>query len=519
MHAPYRRGITLALLTLLALAFLAPGTATHARGTSAIRPQKGGTVAIRDIFGTDCLDPLSPDAGASSMLIADSLISMDIQHHYRPDIALRWKASHGGKWITLTLRRGVRYSNGDRFNARSLHTEIAYALTQPNSLAPLTGSKVLGPYTIRLIYSQPLRTALDMLTTFSVVDVPAQRKEGANAACQRPIGTGAFKVRNVTPGMTTVTLVRNPYHTWDSPWQYNHGRPYLSSMVVRTVTDDTTAVSELLSGDLDISRVPPSEISRLKSNRQITLHTSTDDSILFLGFNHARTPFNKLAVRRAISEAIDRKALIKVAYSGYGSPATAMMPRIERYFDRSAGKALPAYKPGDARRILRANHVTGPFTLETYTIPVFAATAQFIQAELAKVGITVNLAVKDVGTAQDDMRTGRMDMFVDIFSGNDPYGQFFSGQVGKQGDVNFSFIRSRTLDRMILASRNTVNIKKATSELSAYQQFMNKNVVADPLFSRTLVGAVRNRVHGYRYLPGSNTLMWPAAPADLYVSK
>lgn len=488
----------------------------QARGHVAAKPIYGGTVSIRDIFGSNCLNPLDPqNVGPAVGPTVDPLIAVDDRGRYRSDLALSWKVSKGGRWITLTLRRGVKFSNGHTFNASVLKTELDYFLKQSSYLAPLQRAQVLGPYALRLVYGAPFRPALDSLTAFDAVDTRAELAMG-DRACSDPIGTGAFKVSSIGPGFNTITLVRNPYHTWGSPYLSNQGKAYLSAMTIKTVVDDTQAASEVLAGDLDISRVAPAQLPRLQGQPGIVLHKFPEPGELYMGFNHSHAPFNNPAVRRAIAEAIDRKGLVKVAYGGLGSVQASIVPQVDRYSDAAAGKSIPAYNPDDAARILKANHVTGPYTLETYTIPVFAATAQFIQAELENVGVKINLAVKSPGDAQADMGHGQMDLFVDIIFGDDLYSTFHSSQTPASGAHNWTFLHDATLDRLIVQARDTVSPKAARPILNRLQVYMNAKAIAVPLFSRRLVAATRTRVHGYHYIPGSNTLMWPAFE-DLYV--
>jgi ABC-type transport system substrate-binding protein len=513
---PFLRLLT-TLLTFLVLGASAWHSA-YARNQFSPHPVYGGNVSIRDIFGTDCIDPMNLNSGTEITLIADPLIAVDAHGRYQPSLALGWKYSNGGKILTLNLRRGVRFSNGHPFNAAALKQNFEYLLEQPGALAPLESVRVIDKYTLKLVYSAPFRAALDTLTTFLPVDLAAERAQG-NDACKAPIATGPFKVSNVGPGFDPVTLVRNPYHTWESSWLRNKGGPYVSKVTVKTVVEDTQATSELLTGDLDLARVSPDQLPRLQGESSIAIHRAPDVSDIFLGFNHAHAPFNNQAVRRAIAQSIDRKGLIKAAYGGLGVVDRSIVPPSDPYTDAAAGKYIPSFNPKQAARVLRAHHVTGPFVLETYTIPVFNDTAQFIQAELARVGIKVNLVVKAVSDAQVDMGKGQMDMYIDIWnSGNDLYSAFHSSQTPANGAHNWNFMHDTSLDHLIVQARETISSGRARTILNNEQSYVNKHTVVVPLFTRELVSATRSRVHDYHYVPGSNTLMWPAM-SDLYVTK
>jgi len=451
----------------IALVALGASPLTYARQRSA--PHYDGSISARLIFQSSCLDPLK--ANSNLFVIFDSLVSTDYHGHVRPGLALGWTFSHGSRWLTMRLRPGVRFSNGDPLGAREIKAEMDAILTHPvpwlPAAEPLQRVQAINKTTIRFIYSKAFGGAIDFWVNFPIVDVKADHALG-DKSCQTPIGSAAFKVDSVSPGFNTITVMRNSLHNWGPPWLYNRGRAYLSSIVFKTVVDDTTAVNELLANDLDVTRVASTQVSRVQNNPDIKLHTSTETSELFLGFNFAHTPFDKPAVRREISEPIDRSALIKVAANGYAKAADSPIAGHAPFHDAKAKGYAIRYNTDDARKMLTANHVTGPFTLETLSIPIFATTAQFIQAQLAQVGINVHLAIKGVVDAQADFARGQMDMYVGIQGhAGDLYSRFQSSQTPDHGGLNFGPLR---------------------------------------------------RVKGYHYVPGSNSLMLPPFE-ELYLQR
>jgi ABC-type transport system substrate-binding protein len=190
-----------------------------------------------------------------------------------------------------------------------------------------------------------------------------------------------------------------------------------------------------------------------------------------------------------VAEAIDRKALIQVALGGLGKPAYSPVPAASPFYDKAAKGYAASYSPSRARRVLAAYHVTGPYTLVTYTIPVFATTAEFIQAQLAQVGVSVKLAIKPVQDAQTDMKGGAFDMQVNIWNSDDLYPYLDS-----RGDTNTTFYRDATLDRLLTQTRETLNSKKAVTAFKDLQHYVAKTTVVVPLFSRVIVMAGTSRL-------------------------
>src|SRR5581483_1952725 len=103
--------------------------------------------------------------------------------------------------------------------------------------------------------------------------------------CTSVVGSGPFKVASVGAGFSTITMVRNPYHTWNVAFGQNKGTAYLSQLVFKGVVDPATTVSELLTGGLDMAGVAASQLGRLAGNSKFTVHKKLEQNITWLGFN------------------------------------------------------------------------------------------------------------------------------------------------------------------------------------------------------------------------------------------
>ena len=511
-----------------ALSFLAAtwcflvGVGPTANASTRASPHRGGSIAVRFITGINCLDPLK-NANAPFVVSAayDTLLSQDERGRIRPGLALRWKFSHGGKWLILTLRHDVRFSNGDRFDARTVQQIMALYVKTP-SVTSLSESlqkvSVFDRYTVRLIQNQPLRPVLDKLAGLLMFDPGSEAQAGVDSCAHPPLGTGPFMLKGYTPGFGEITYVRNPRYSWGPSWLHNRGSAYLSTLVFKSIISDVTAVSTLLSGDVDITRLPSTELSRVRGNADVELHTFYENADLFLGFNAWHRPFESAAVRRAFAEAIDRRALLNVVNAGYGKVAYSPIPPTVPFYDKNAKRYAPPYNPNDARRILAAHHVTGPFTLETYTIPAFATSAELIQSELAQVGVQVKVVAKDVPEAGADLNKGQFDLTVLIHRSNDLYADYYSNPSPLHPVRNWLVRPNKTLDSLIIKSRETITTRKAISVYVDLQQYMDKNAIVDPLFSRQIILGARSRVKGWHMSGTADPLSYPAFQ-DLYVGR
>jgi len=280
---------------------------------------------------------------------------------------------------------------------------------------------------------------------------------------------------------------------------------------------DSTAVSELLSGGVDISQVAGSQINRVKGNSSIQQYRVLGQFLVQLGFKTSQAPFDKVEVRRAIAEAVDRNALIQAALNGLGVPAYSPLGSNVPFYDPAAKSLAPQYNPSDAQRILSADHVTGPFTLLSGNSPAIMAADEIIQGELANVGVKVSIVSKPTADYIPLAQKGNFDIIVDNTYAPDAdvlYTSYNSTQE-TGGGLNFTFYKSARLDNLLVAGRSTTNAKDAVAAYSAAQRYILQNVITDPLWIPEVVFGVRKNVQGFHT---DVTGLWPLFQ-DLYLAK
>jgi peptide/nickel transport system substrate-binding protein len=262
---------------------------------------------------------------------------------------------------------------------------------------------------------------------------------------------------------------------------------------------DATAVSELLTGGIALANFPGSQLPRVQSNKSIVLHKVPQQGEDYMGFNTARAPFNNPDVRRAISEVIDRSALIKAAYNGLAKPAYSPIPQTLLFYDKNAKNYVAQYNPSAAQKVLSANHVTGPYTLLTFNDSTSTAVAELIQGELQQVGVKVTIVEKSVADYIPIASKGDFDMNYLGWGWPDPdfmYQLFHSSQASG-GGLNFTGWKNAESDALIIEGRQSLNRKKAAAAYAKWQRLMDDNAVIDPLVVEEAVYGVRNNVKGW----------------------
>lgn len=480
------------------------GAVAHARPAPVSR--YGGTFRIAsEDAAPDCLDPQKTGLAAANAIsseVVDTLLTLTPQGHYAPDLAVKWSYSSGGKRLTLNLRHGVRFSNGDPFTANAVKYTIQRALNpatkSPASAAdfkPITNVKVINRYTVQLTLSAPSRVLLTNLTVgYTGILDP---KTSKNTTCQKIVGTGPYKIQSVAPAFSTVTLARNDRHNWNPSWIHNRGRAYVSKVVVKTITSPATAVSELITGEVDDAAVPGTQLPRVKGNHKIKLYRTLAQGEVFLGFNFAHAPLNNTAVRKAIAQAIDKKAVLKVAYQNLGVVADSPLGNSMPYHDKKAAKYDLKHNAAAARRAFASHHVTGPLNLVIIQAPAFQAAAELIQAELGADGVRVNIVPKGPADYFPAVATGKFDLTILGYGYPDPdilYQLFHSSQL--HGGLNLWGYSNSTVDKLLTQGRESA--KLAPSAYDKVQKIFDTQAVMVPLVDNATPFGLRTRVKGYQ---------------------
>jgi len=525
-HRP-GRGLRQGLAALVGMGALSATLATPAAqarqsAPAGAAPARGGSITIANAANPDCLDPQKTALSASFFVfsaVVDPLFTIDESGHIRPDLATGYQFGNGGTQLTVSLRRGVRFSNGDPFDAGAVKYTFDRALNPATkspataaSLAALKSTQVVDPYTVRLTLKTPYRPLLTQLAGAyqGILDPKAP------PTCQAPIGTGPFKVQSVGPGFSSVTVVRNSYHTFETPWARNRGAAYLDKIVFNSIVSDATSVSGLLSGGTDIANVLGPQLGRVQGNASIAQHKIPTQGEDYLGYNTAHAPFNTVAVRRAVAQAIDRAAIAASAFSGLGQPAYSPIPTTLPFYDKNAPSYAPKYDVAAAQKALAGtNAAHGRYTLLVPSEQPLPQVAELIQAELGQVGVNVSIVTKPIGDYIPVAAKGQYDLLLLGWGYTDPdilYQLLHSSQEAGAG-LNFTNYKSATLDSLITKGRTSTDNGQAATAYAQLQQFVDANVVIDPLVTPVIDYGVRARVKGWHTSSDTSILY-----QDLYVN-
>ncbi|NBR99540.1 MAG: ABC transporter substrate-binding protein, partial [Actinobacteria bacterium] len=209
-------------------------------------------------------------------------------------------------------------------------------------------------------------------------------KAGTTDFATKANGTGPFKFGNWNRG-NSITLERN-----DS---YRATKALAKTVIFRYILDATALSNAILSGQIDIMSTvqKPELLSVFKGRKDLKISSGTTNGEVTLGMNNSKAPLNNIKVRQAIRQALNKKALIKTAWAGYGLEIGSFVPPTDAWYE-DLSKTFP-YDVQAAKNLLKqAGYPNGfSITLDIPPAPYAEASQEFIVASLKKIGINVTI--------------------------------------------------------------------------------------------------------------------------------
>ena len=337
---------------------------------------------------------LDPTAGAASAIaeitqynIYETLTKINSDGTVSPLLAESWEVSPDLRTYTFKLRKGVKFQNGEPFNARAVKFSFERAGAEKSTnkdkrtFASMETVQAVDDYTLVIVNKELDPDFLFLMGQATAIIV---EPKSADTNATKPVGTGPYKLENWAKG-SSVTLTK-----WDG--YRNADNAKIQKATFRFIADPAAQVAALLAGDVDaFPRVTPRGVAQFKGNPKFQVLVSGSRAKTILAINNKKKPLDDVRVRRAIAAAIDRKAVIQGAGDGYGAPiGSHYVPGAVGYVDTTG---VNPYNPEKAKALLKEAGVATPLEL-TITLPPPPYARQggeVIASQLAKVGINAKL--------------------------------------------------------------------------------------------------------------------------------
>jgi peptide/nickel transport system substrate-binding protein len=333
----------------------------------------------------------------------------------RPYLATSYTMSADKKTYTFKLRPGVKFSTGQLMTSADVKFSIDQNRKATQGWAYLDSAIASvddpSPDTVVIHLKFPWAPLLADLSIFANGIVPNNYAGQTEAQFYtHPIGTGPFKWDYWHKGQA-LKLVRNPFY-WEK------GLPYLNSVTWNDVPSDNTRELQLKGGQAQIDQTPAwSTVASLRTTPGVIMHLFNSTQTNYLAFNEQRKPFADVHVRRAISLAINRDALVKAVLFGNGKPANSLFPPQVPFYQASTPGLQ--FNLAQAKAEMAKSSVPHGFTT-TITVPSgnsdYNTIATIVQSELKPLGIKLNITQLDPNTANTNEQSLKYDMTLTLWT-------------------------------------------------------------------------------------------------------
>jgi len=437
----------------LALALAAGLTATaHAQ-----------TLRIGLAEDPDVLDPTLARTFVGRIVFAalcDKLFDIDEKLGIVPQLATSYEWSADSKALTLKLRPGVTFHDGEKFDAAAAKFNIERHKTMAGSnrrgeLAPVASVDVVDAGTVRLNLSAPFAPLLAQLADRAGMMVsPKAAQEAADKFGARPVCSGPFRfVERVAQDRIVLERFAN---------YWNKGEIHVEKVVYLPIVDSTVRLANLKSGQLDfVERMAASDVPALKGDARFRIAKITEIGYQGITINVGKSDFaqkNPLGkdprVREAFELALDREGIVQVAMDGEAAVGNQWVAPDNTYYAKNM--PVPKRDLARAKALLKEAGVPNPgFTLMTPTTSDGQKVAQVVQAMVKEAGFDVKIQSTEFATSLNLADKGEYDAYVLAWSGRaDPDGNIFSFDACKQ-PLNYAGYCKPEVDEILSKSRTT----------------------------------------------------------------
>ncbi len=370
-----------------------------AYSTFAASPNKGGDLIVCQPAEPPGLDPTANTAAAIDRVvfsnIYEGLIKVNSKGEFIPGLATRWEVSTDGLIYTFHLRKGVRFHNGESFNARVAKWNIERAKGEgtvnphPEYFKGITSMTTPDDFTLVATLGEVDALFIAHMAEGDAIMLPMQGYENTKS---NPVGTGPFKFSKWVRG-DRVEMVKFAGY-------WNPELPYLDKVTFKFIGDASAQIAALKAGDLDVIgyiAAPESAMTLSKDNRfKVFAGTSTGEVIM--STNNKAAPFDNKLVRQAVAYAIDRQTVVDLVMFGYGTPIGSHWSPSTPYYVDLTDKF--AYNPEMAKSLLtQAGYPNGfDATIKLPAIYSYSKRAGEVIADmLAKVNIRLKIEIVEWG--------------------------------------------------------------------------------------------------------------------------
>jgi peptide/nickel transport system substrate-binding protein len=456
----------------------------------------------------DILDPTLARTYVGRIVFAafcDKLFDIDEKLNIVPQLALSHETSADGKEVTIKLRPGVKFHDGEPLDAEAAKYSLDRHLTMPTSfrkpeLAAVDHVDVVDPLTIKIVLKTPYSPLVAQLTDRAGMMVsPKAAKEAGDKFGLHPVCAGPYKF------VERVQQDRIVFEKFADYW--NKDNIHIDRIVYLPLVDATVRLANLKSGGLDlIERLLATDIKAVQTDPKLKLSGAIElgyqGVTLNVGKDKAKGPLSQSAkVRQALDLSIDREAINQVVFNGEFKPGNQWVNPDHPYYQKSF--PVRGRDVAKAKALLKEAGVTAPVSID-FMVPKGAETeavAQVIQSMAAETGFDMKIRVTEFATSLKQAEAGEYQAYMLAWSGRiDPDGNSYIF-LKTEAPQNYSAWSNPVADKALDDGRLVTD---QAQRLAIYEKLTKAALDEDPIlyiYHRKILIAHTVRLEGYKQMP------------------
>ncbi|GAA1576567.1 ABC transporter substrate-binding protein [Kribbella sancticallisti] len=370
---------------LLAVAACSAGSGT----SSGSSPGADQSLSIGLVAEPASLDFTTTDGAAIPQALLgnvyNGLVKQDDSGKIGPDLAKSWTVSPDRKTYTFELVDNAKFTNGAAFTAADAvfsinRVKTAWTTSLKAAMDVVAEAKAVSPTQLQVTLTKPSNGWLFRMTT----RVGAMFSQtGVDKLATEPVGTGPYKLGTWKRG-DSIVLQRNDAY-WGS-------KPFFNQVTLKYFKDPTALNNALLTGTINVVGTvqAPEALSQFTNNDKYQVIEGTTNGEVVLSFNNSRPVFKDVAVRQAIRQAIDHKALLDTCFAGRGKLIGSMVPPTDPWYEDLTSVA--PFDLAKAKAALASAGVAGTaLRLRLPTLPYATSCGQVVKSQLEQAGLKVTI--------------------------------------------------------------------------------------------------------------------------------
>jgi peptide/nickel transport system substrate-binding protein len=482
---------------------------------------QGGTLVRAMTSEPGQIDPQGPPSSGLSLVLPylfDTLVVRDVDNSVHPLLAESWEVAEDGLAVTLTLKEGITFHDGEPLNAEAVRftferfEEVGVRSPIYGGVMQIESVEAVDDLTVQFVFAEPAANFWSTLSMpYAGIISPASAQKVAEAGEGHLVGSGPFVLESWEVGQQIV-LARNPDYAWGPDIVENQGPPHLDKFVYKVIPDAATQLAAMQAGEVDVIFVnQPNHRMQLVATEGVRMEDALLSSLIYLGFNCQQAPFDEVLVRQALSHAVNKQEIVELALGGMGKLAFAPLPPGLPGFDPALQEHELGYDPGAAESLLaeagfmRTDHGTWErdgqvmqVKLLTSTRPPNESIATLLQSQLKAIGVAVEIQQLDSKAVMDATNEGAFDLLLWRYDWNDPDALYIflsSDRVGRSNRVAYS---NPDVDALLAAGGRELDEAARVALYVEAQELILEDAPWQPLYNPLDVMAMRDRVQGVK---------------------